>query len=141
MLSNLMTELVGGSLACPDSAPTPPPHRRASFCPCRPFSQDKLPGQSNTLGSLPPKAPRPEAPADDNPFGTRKARASFGRGFFKIKSSKRTASAPNLGKCGRSTFASGRRRDEAVLSPPLPVSFSAEKVKGIRGRGEQKRCP
>ncbi|VCW77088.1 unnamed protein product [Gulo gulo] len=33
---------------------------------------------------------------DDNPFGTRKARSSFGRGFFKIKSNKRTASAPNL---------------------------------------------
>lgn len=34
---------------------------------------------------------------DDSPFGTRKARSSFGRGFFKIKSNKRTASAPNLG--------------------------------------------
>ncbi|XP_007947977.1 liprin-beta-1 [Orycteropus afer afer] len=59
-------------------------------------SESKAPGESNTLGSLPPKAPGHNASMDDNPFGTRKARSSFGRGFFKIKSNKRTASAPNL---------------------------------------------
>ncbi|XP_042847945.1 liprin-beta-1 isoform X3 [Panthera tigris] len=57
---------------------------------------DKTPAESSPFGSLPPKAPGHEASMDDNPFGTRKARSSFGRGFFKIKSNKRTASAPNL---------------------------------------------
>lgn len=62
--------------------------------------QDKAPADSRTSGTLPPKAPGHDASVDDNPFGTRKARSSFGRGFFKIKSNKRTASAPNLGMCG-----------------------------------------
>ncbi|XP_072810833.1 liprin-beta-1 isoform X3 [Vicugna pacos] len=60
------------------------------------LSQDKAPVESSPFGSLPPKAPGHDALVDDNPFGTRKARSSFGRGFFKIKSNKRTASAPNL---------------------------------------------
>ncbi|XP_048658431.1 liprin-beta-1 isoform X8 [Marmota marmota marmota] len=59
-------------------------------------SEDKASGESSTFGSLPPKVPGRDASVDDNPFGTRKARSSFGRGFFKIKSNKRTASAPNL---------------------------------------------
>ncbi|XP_052031260.1 liprin-beta-1 isoform X4 [Apodemus sylvaticus] len=59
-------------------------------------SEDKAPTDSRTFGTLPPKVPGHEASVDDNPFGTRKARSSFGRGFFKIKSGKRTASAPNL---------------------------------------------
>ncbi|XP_052031257.1 liprin-beta-1 isoform X2 [Apodemus sylvaticus] len=59
-------------------------------------STDKAPTDSRTFGTLPPKVPGHEASVDDNPFGTRKARSSFGRGFFKIKSGKRTASAPNL---------------------------------------------
>ncbi|XP_040843345.1 liprin-beta-1 isoform X4 [Ochotona curzoniae] len=102
-------------------------------------SEDKLPGQSNTLGSLPPKAPRPEAPADDNPFGTRKARASFGRGFFKIKSSKRTASAPNLAETEKEAAEhldlagmASRPKDSQgpfQLSPPSPDS--KKKSRGI----------
>uniref|UniRef100_H0X333 PPFIA binding protein 1 n=1 Tax=Otolemur garnettii TaxID=30611 RepID=H0X333_OTOGA len=60
-------------------------------------SEDKPPAESGPFGSLPPKAPGHDTSVDDNPFGTRKARSSFGRGFFKIKSNKRTASAPNLG--------------------------------------------
>ncbi|KAM9684421.1 liprin-beta-1 isoform 3-T11 [Dama dama] len=59
-------------------------------------SEDKAPVESSPFGTLPPKAPGHDASGDDNPFGTRKARSSFGRGFFKIKSNKRTASAPNL---------------------------------------------
>ncbi|XP_025786435.1 liprin-beta-1 isoform X2 [Puma concolor] len=59
-------------------------------------SEDKTPAESSPFGSLPPKAAGHDASMDDNPFGTRKARSSFGRGFFKIKSNKRTASAPNL---------------------------------------------
>lgn len=40
----------------------------------------------------------PSATVDDNSFGSRKARSSFGKGFFKIRGGKKTASTPNLGK-------------------------------------------
>ncbi|XP_024589173.1 liprin-beta-1 isoform X3 [Neophocaena asiaeorientalis asiaeorientalis] len=59
-------------------------------------SEAKALVESSPFGSLPHKAPGHNASVDDNPFGTRKTRSSFGRGFFKIKSNKRTASAPNL---------------------------------------------
>uniref|UniRef100_A0A8D0CIB6 PPFIA binding protein 1a n=1 Tax=Scleropages formosus TaxID=113540 RepID=A0A8D0CIB6_SCLFO len=55
-------------------------------------------GNDFIQGTLPPKSP---TPADDDSFGTRKARSSFGRGFFKIKGGKRTASAPNLAETER----------------------------------------
>lgn len=38
----------------------------------------------------------PAASTADDSFGTRKARSSFGKGFFKIRGGKRTASTPNL---------------------------------------------
>ncbi|KAJ8002948.1 hypothetical protein DPEC_G00164260 [Dallia pectoralis] len=41
--------------------------------------------------------------ADDDSFGNKKARSSFGRGFFKIKGGKRTASSPNLAETERDT--------------------------------------
>ncbi|RXM33393.1 Liprin-beta-1 [Acipenser ruthenus] len=50
----------------------------------------------STFSALPPTPPGQSGSVDDESFGSRKARASFGRGFFKIKGSKRTASAPNL---------------------------------------------
>ncbi|XP_067552112.1 liprin-beta-1 isoform X7 [Pseudorca crassidens] len=59
-------------------------------------SEAKALVESSPFGSLPHKAPGHDASVDDSPFGTRKTRSSFGRGFFKIKSNKRTASAPNL---------------------------------------------
>ncbi|XP_067855306.1 liprin-beta-1b isoform X10 [Heptranchias perlo] len=47
--------------------------------------------------SLPPKPPTGHQNSlDDESAASKKARASFGRGFFKIKGGKRTASAPNL---------------------------------------------
>uniref|UniRef100_UPI00398F38A5 liprin-beta-1b isoform X9 n=1 Tax=Pristiophorus japonicus TaxID=55135 RepID=UPI00398F38A5 len=47
--------------------------------------------------SLPPKPPSGHQNSlDDESAASKKARASFGRGFFKIKGGKRTASAPNL---------------------------------------------
>ncbi|XP_054951782.1 liprin-beta-1 isoform X18 [Pan paniscus] len=57
---------------------------------------DRAPAESRPFGTLPPRPPGQDTSMDDNPFGTRKVRSSFGRGFFKIKSNKRTASAPNL---------------------------------------------
>ncbi|XP_061085351.1 liprin-beta-1b isoform X7 [Conger conger] len=54
------------------------------------------------ISTLPPRSPPPASasPADDS-FGSRKARSSFGRGFFKIRGGKRTASAPNLAETER----------------------------------------
>ncbi|XP_054668835.1 liprin-beta-1 isoform X13 [Grus americana] len=56
----------------------------------------KPPMECNNFATLPPKSPSHGGTGDEDSFGTRKARSSFGRGFFKIKNNKRTASAPNL---------------------------------------------
>ncbi|KAM6425519.1 liprin-beta-1 isoform 6-T6 [Rhynochetos jubatus] len=56
----------------------------------------KPPVEGNNFATLPPKSPSHAGTGDEDSFGTRKARSSFGRGFFKIKNNKRTASAPNL---------------------------------------------
>ncbi|KAJ8245720.1 hypothetical protein GJAV_G00273770 [Gymnothorax javanicus] len=55
------------------------------------------------ISTLPPRSPSSTAapPAADDSFGSRKARSSFGRGFFKIRGGKRTASAPNLAETER----------------------------------------
>ncbi|NXR99435.1 LIPB1 protein, partial [Oxylabes madagascariensis] len=58
--------------------------------------QAKPPVEGNNFATLPPKSPSHGGTGDEDSFGTRKARSSFGRGFFKIKNNKRTASAPNL---------------------------------------------
>ncbi|XP_008055304.1 liprin-beta-1 isoform X2 [Carlito syrichta] len=104
-------------------------------------SEDKTPAESSPFGSLPPKAPGHNASVDDNPFGTRKGRSSFGRGFFKIKSNKRTASAPNLAETEKETAehldlagASSRPKDSQgnspfQISPPSPDS--KKKSRGI----------
>ncbi|XP_070127231.1 liprin-beta-1 isoform X27 [Equus przewalskii] len=104
-------------------------------------SEEKAPGESSPFGSLPPKAPGHDASMDDNPFGTRKARSSFGRGFFKIKSNKRTASAPNLAETEKETAehldltgVPSRPKDAQgsspfQMSPPSPDS--KKKSRGI----------
>lgn len=102
--------------------------------------RDKAPRES-PFQSLPPKVPGHDASMDDNPFGTRKARSSFGRGFFKIKSNKRTASAPNLAETEKETAehldlagVSSRPKDSRgnspfQMSPPSPDS--KKKSRGI----------
>ncbi|XP_065492671.1 liprin-beta-1 isoform X7 [Caloenas nicobarica] len=62
----------------------------------KPAEQVKPPVEGNSFATLPPKSPSQGGTGDEDSFGTRKARSSFGRGFFKIKNNKRTASAPNL---------------------------------------------
>lgn len=101
---------------------------------------DKAPTDSRTFGTLPPKAPGHGASVDDSPFGTRKARSSFGRGFFKIKSGKRTASAPNLAEteketdehldlAGTSQPKGSQGTSPFQMSPPSPDS--RKKSRGI----------
>lgn len=101
---------------------------------------DKVPTDSHTFETLPPKVPGHDASMDDNPFGARKARSSFGRGFFKIKSNKRTASAPNLAETEKETAEhldlAGTSRPKGSqgtgpfqMSPPSPDS--RKKSRGI----------
>uniref|UniRef100_G1R0I2 PPFIA binding protein 1 n=1 Tax=Nomascus leucogenys TaxID=61853 RepID=G1R0I2_NOMLE len=112
-------------------------------------SQDRAPAESRPFGTLPPRPPGQDTSMDDNPFGTRKVRSSFGRGFFKIKSNKRTASAPNLGTYGQNALAeteketaehldlvgaSSRPKDSQRNSPfqiPPPSPDSKKKSRGI----------
>ncbi|XP_060891024.1 liprin-beta-1b isoform X3 [Labrus mixtus] len=50
------------------------------------------------MSEKPPMSPSATLPANtqDDSFGSRKARSSFGKGFFKIRGGKKTASTPNL---------------------------------------------
>lgn len=101
----------------------------------------KAAGESSPSRTLPPRAPGHTASVDDNPFGTRKARSSFGRGFFKIRSNKRTASAPNLAETEQETAerldlagGSSRPRGPQASSPfqmPPPSPDPKKKSRGI----------
>jgi len=56
--------------------------------------------EASKMSEKPPKGPSATLPAttEDDSFGSRKARSSFGKGFFKIRGGKKTTSNPNLGK-------------------------------------------
>ncbi|XP_027969100.1 liprin-beta-1 isoform X3 [Eumetopias jubatus] len=95
-------------------------------------SEDKAPVESSPFGSLPPKAPGHDASVDDNPFGTRKARSSFGRGFFKIKNNKRTASAPNLDR-KRSASAPTLAETEKETAEHLDLAGVSSRPKDSQG--------
>ncbi|XP_072241696.1 liprin-beta-1b isoform X3 [Leuresthes tenuis] len=69
--------------------------------------QDRLDGSNNEkctneeaskMSEKPPKGPSATltATTEDDSFGSRKARSSFGKGFFKIRGGKKTTSNPNL---------------------------------------------
>uniref|UniRef100_A0A674BR43 PPFIA binding protein 1a n=1 Tax=Salmo trutta TaxID=8032 RepID=A0A674BR43_SALTR len=49
-----------------------------------------------TIEDPSPPSTSPSNPTSNESFGTKKARSSFGRGFFKMRGGKRTSSAPNL---------------------------------------------
>ncbi|XP_056243325.1 liprin-beta-1b isoform X5 [Seriola aureovittata] len=55
------------------------------------------------MSEKPPLCPSATLPAniEDDSFGSRKARSSFGKGFFKIRGGKKTASTPNLAETER----------------------------------------
>ncbi|XP_075870866.1 liprin-beta-1b isoform X2 [Nelusetta ayraudi] len=54
-------------------------------------------------GEKPPIGPSATLPAnmEEDSFGSRKARSSFGKGFFKIRGGKKTTSSPNLAETER----------------------------------------
>ncbi|XP_066224959.1 liprin-beta-1 isoform X2 [Saccopteryx leptura] len=101
---------------------------------------DKAPVDSSPLGSLPPKAPGHGASMDDNPFGTRKGRSSFGRGFFKIKSNKRTASAPNLDR-NRSASAPTLADTEKETAEHLDLAGVSSRPKASQGSSPFQMSP
>lgn len=96
--------------------------------------QNKPPTEVSKFGALPPKHPSQTPSVEEDPFGTRKARSSFGRGFFKIKTNKRTASAPNLAE---SEKGSAERLDVTSVPPRETdtdnCQISAESKKKSRG--------
>uniref|UniRef100_A0A674AUA5 PPFIA binding protein 1a n=1 Tax=Salmo trutta TaxID=8032 RepID=A0A674AUA5_SALTR len=53
-----------------------------------------------TVESSPPST-SPSNPTSNESFGTKKARSSFGRGFFKMRGGKRMSSSPNLAETER----------------------------------------
>nr|XP_033490940.1 liprin-beta-1b isoform X11 [Epinephelus lanceolatus] len=57
----------------------------------------------NKISEKPPMGPSATLPAtvEDDSFGSRKARSSFGKGFFKIRGGKKTNSTPNLAETER----------------------------------------
>ncbi|XP_029008811.1 liprin-beta-1b isoform X2 [Betta splendens] len=57
-------------------------------------------GKMSEKPPIGPSATLPPSTADDS-FGTRKARSSFGKGFFKVRGGKKTTSAPNLAETER----------------------------------------
>ncbi|XP_064276780.1 liprin-beta-1 isoform X17 [Passer domesticus] len=108
----------------------------------------KPPMEGNNFATLPPKSPSHSGTGDEDSFGTRKARSSFGRGFFKIKNNTRTASAPNLDRtrsASAPTLAETEKgsadhldlaglppcpKDSLQMTPPSPDS--RKKARGIK---------
>ncbi|XP_047207107.1 liprin-beta-1b isoform X7 [Girardinichthys multiradiatus] len=58
---------------------------------------------NSKISEKPPMNPSATLPAsvEDDSFGSRKARSSFGKGFFKIRGGKKTSSNPNLAETER----------------------------------------
>uniref|UniRef100_A0A8C9N4H5 PPFIA binding protein 1 n=1 Tax=Serinus canaria TaxID=9135 RepID=A0A8C9N4H5_SERCA len=99
----------------------------------------KPPVEGNNFATLPPKPPSHGGTGDEDSFGTRKARSSFGRGFFKIKNNKRTASAPNLAETEKGSAdhldlaglpPRPKEADSLQMTPPSPDS--RKKARGIK---------
>ncbi|KFQ36073.1 Liprin-beta-1, partial [Merops nubicus] len=99
----------------------------------------KPPVESHSFATIPPKSPSRGGTGDEDSFGTRKARSSFGRGFFKIKNNKRTASAPNLAETEKGSAdhldlaglpPRPREMDSLQMTPPSPDS--KKKARGIK---------
>uniref|UniRef100_A0A4W5QCN3 PPFIA binding protein 1a n=2 Tax=Hucho hucho TaxID=62062 RepID=A0A4W5QCN3_9TELE len=78
-----------------DSPPEVPPHSAGSL------GHINSNTEQSTIEEPSPPSTSPSNPTSNESFGTKKARSSFGRGFFKIRGGKRTSSAPNLAETER----------------------------------------
>uniref|UniRef100_A0A8C7K693 PPFIA binding protein 1 n=1 Tax=Oncorhynchus kisutch TaxID=8019 RepID=A0A8C7K693_ONCKI len=63
--------------------------------------ETRLPYHNTTVEVPSPPSTSPSNPSSNESFGNKKARSSFGRGFFKMRGGKRTSSAPNLAETER----------------------------------------
>ncbi|KAM4747041.1 liprin-beta-1 isoform 2-T2 [Rhinophrynus dorsalis] len=103
-----------------------PPVKKSSSLDNLKSDRSETKKEPSKFETLPPRPPGHSAPVEDESFGTRKARSSFGRGFFKLKNNKKTASTPNLDR-SRSASApildtekgSADHLDLAVSSPRI----------------------
>ncbi|XP_072255050.1 liprin-beta-1 [Pyxicephalus adspersus] len=79
---------------------------------------------SGKFDTLPPRPPGHSTGGEEEVFGTRKARSSFGRGFFKLKANtKKTASTPNLDR-SRSVSAPTLAETEKGSADALDLAVS-----------------
>ncbi|KAK3517766.1 hypothetical protein QTP70_018338 [Hemibagrus guttatus] len=90
--------------------------------------------RADKKSSSPTLSPCQSSPDGNESFGTKKIRSSFGRGFFKIRGGKRTASSPDLGEAARKRT---EHLDLAGSQSPKPKEHavspeSKKKAKGIR---------
>ncbi|XP_041833176.1 liprin-beta-1-like isoform X2 [Melanotaenia boesemani] len=96
------------------------------------------PGSSDQAKTKAAPAPSPnKGSSSEGIFGGKKARASFGRGFFKLRGGKQTASAPNLAETERKGTEhldlAGVPPQKSRNAAPLPASpETKKKSKGLR---------
>ncbi|KAK5902453.1 hypothetical protein CesoFtcFv8_007703 [Champsocephalus esox] len=113
-------EMLNGQTEEPSSSPSPSDPEResaptdAESCqdPIKKGSQDQMERSNNEknasegiskMSGKPPVGSSATLPnsTEDESFGSRKARTSFGKGFFKIRGGKKTGSTPNLAETER----------------------------------------
>uniref|UniRef100_A0A673CW62 Liprin-beta-1-like n=1 Tax=Sphaeramia orbicularis TaxID=375764 RepID=A0A673CW62_9TELE len=84
-----------------ESSPSPSPTDQERVSQSTPTDGESE--EITKISEKPPIGPSATLPAttDDESFGSRKARSSFGKGFFKIRGGKKTTSTPNLAETER----------------------------------------
>ncbi|XP_073400382.1 liprin-beta-1 isoform X6 [Dendrobates tinctorius] len=94
---------------------------------------------SGKFETLPPRPPAHAVTAEEENFGTRKARSSFGRGFFKLKNpNKKTSSTPNLAEAEKGSAdhldlaMSPRSSDGGSIHSSPSSPDSKKKPRGIK---------
>uniref|UniRef100_A0A669CD73 PPFIA binding protein 1a n=1 Tax=Oreochromis niloticus TaxID=8128 RepID=A0A669CD73_ORENI len=102
----------------------------------------KVESHNRAEGGLNKTGPSSSSPAKGNAtsegnFGTKKARASFGRGFFKLRGGKQTGSAPNLAETEHKgtehlDLAGAPPRKSHDKSPPTSSPETKKKSKGFK---------
>ncbi|KAM4615115.1 liprin-beta-1-like isoform 2-T2 [Polymixia lowei] len=93
--------------------------------------------QTNNAEGRSSTTPTKPSTTGDESFGTKKTRTSFGRGFFKMRGGKRTASAPNLAETERKGTEhldlAGVPSRKSTDDAPLPSSpETKKKSKGFK---------
>uniref|UniRef100_A0AAQ5X9W2 SAM domain-containing protein n=1 Tax=Amphiprion ocellaris TaxID=80972 RepID=A0AAQ5X9W2_AMPOC len=84
-----------------EPSPTPSPSDLERVSESSPTYVESTSEEVSKMNEKPPMSPSATLPAstDEDSFGSRKARSSFGKGFFKIRGGKKTNSTPNLDRC------------------------------------------